>query len=142
MAKVSWREASLYERSIVTKIRLLKDAPEEGFAEQIQVTVAVALLVDSAAMGSGIAVQVLSMPLTGRIGDKGGSSKIRNRLSSIKKGISKIANHPQCAYSSRSVKRRLESPFFLPPATSCPEVLTHFQQAKADSSATVGKAKS
>ena len=66
MAKVSWREASLYERSIVTKIRLLKDAPEEGFAEQIQVTMAVALLVDSAAMNSGIAVRVLSMLLTDR----------------------------------------------------------------------------
>ena len=56
MEKVSWRGASLYERSIVTKVRLLNEAPEVGFAEQIQVTVAVALLVDSAAMNSGIAV--------------------------------------------------------------------------------------
>ena len=77
MAKVSWREASLYERSIVTKIRLLKDAPKEGFAEQIQVTMAVALLVDSAAMSSGIAVRVLSMLLTGRIGDKGAARKFK-----------------------------------------------------------------
>ena len=87
MAKVSWREASLYERSIVTKIRLLKDAPKEGFAQQIQVTVAVALLVDSAAMNSGIAVRVLSMLLTGRIGDKGACTKIQNRLTRIKKGV-------------------------------------------------------
>ena len=79
MAKVSWCSwsgASLYERSIVAKIRLLTGAPEEGSVGQIQVTVAVALLVDSAAMSSGIAVQVLSMLLTGRIGDKGCSSKI------------------------------------------------------------------
>jgi hypothetical protein len=109
MAKVSWSRASLYERPIVAKIRLLAGAPEESSAGQIHVTVAVALLVDSAAMSSGIADQVLIMLLTGRNGDKGGSSKIRNRLSSIKKGISKIANRPQFDYSSRSVKRRLES---------------------------------
>ena len=142
MAKMSRRKASLYERSIATKIRLLKDAPEEGFAEQIQVTMAVALLVDSAVMNSGIAVRVLGMLLTGRIGDKGVCTKIQNRLASIKKGVSKIVNSSQSKYTSRSVERRLESPFFLPPATSYPEVLTHFQQAKADSSATVGKAKS
>jgi hypothetical protein len=64
VAKESWRGASLYERSIVTKTRLLKDAPEKGFSEQIQVTVAVALMVDSAAMNSGIAVRVISMLLT------------------------------------------------------------------------------
>jgi hypothetical protein len=139
MATVSWSGASLFERSIVAKIRLLTDAPEEGFAEQIQVTVAVALLAHSAAMSSSIALQVLSMLLTGCIGDKGGSSKIRNRLATIKKGISRIANLWQCDYSSRSVKRRLESPFFLPSATSYPEVPTHFQQAKADSSTTLGK---
>ena len=53
MATVSWSGASLFERSIVAKIRLLTDAPEEGFAEQIQVTVAVALpdLMDQAPMG-------------------------------------------------------------------------------------------
>ena len=118
-----------------------KDALEEGFEGQIQVTMAVALLVDSAVMNSGIAVRLLGMLLTGRIGDKGACTKIQNRVTRIKKGVSKIVNRPQSDYTSRSVERRLESPFFLYPATSYPEVLTHLQQAKADSSATVGKAK-
>ena len=141
MVKESWRGASLYERSIVAKIQLLQGEPEDGFVEQIQVTVAAALLVNSAAINSGIAVKVLSMLLTGRIGDKEACTKIRNRLTNLKRGISKIVNRSQIDFSSGSVKRRLESPFFLPPATSYPEVLTHTQQAKADSPATVGKVK-
>ena len=80
MAKESLRGATLYERSIVTKTRLLKDVSEKGFAEQIQVTVAVALMVDSAAMNSGIAVRVLSLLLTGRVGDTQACTKIQNRL--------------------------------------------------------------
>ena len=100
------------------------------------------MLVDSAAINNGVVAGVLSMLLTGCIGDKGACTKIQNRLVRIKKGVSKIVNNSQSKYTSRSVERRLESPFFLPPATSYPEVLTQFQQAKADSSATVGKAKS
>ena len=140
LAKESWRGASLCEREIFKKTRLLKDAPEQGFAKQIQVTVAVALMVDLAAINNVVAVEVLSMLLTGRVGDKVVDKKVRNRLGCIKKGVSKFANKRQEVYSPRSVQQRLESAFFLPPATSYPEILTHAQQAKADSSATVGKA--
>ena len=132
--------ASLCEREIFNKTRLLKDTPEEGFATQIQVTVAVALLVDSAAISNGVAVGVLSMLLTGRIGDKGADGKVRNRLASMKRGLLKFTTKRQEKYSPGSVQQRLESAFFLPPATSYPEILTHIQQAKANASATAGKA--
>ena len=140
LAKESWRGASLCERGIFDKTRLLKDTPEKGFAAQIQVTVAVALLVDSAAINNSVAVGVLSMLLTGRVGDKVVDGKVRNRLASIKRGVSKFANRQQEAYSPGSVQQRLESAFFLPPATSYPEILTHVQHAKAGSSAPLGKA--
>jgi hypothetical protein len=49
LAKESWRGASLCEREISDKTRLLKDTPKAGFAMQIQVTAAVAKLIDWAA---------------------------------------------------------------------------------------------
>jgi hypothetical protein len=61
MAKESRGGASLYECTIAPKTRLLTGAPKEGFVEEIQVTFAVTLLVDSVAMDSGIAVGVLNM---------------------------------------------------------------------------------
>ena len=98
------------------------------------------MLVDSAAINNGVAVGVLSMLLTGRIGDKGADGKVRNRLASIKRGLLKFTTKRQEKYSPGSVQQRLESAFFLPPATSYPEILTHIQQAKANASAAVGKA--
>ena len=51
-------------------IMFLKVAPEQGFEKQIQVTVAGALMVNSAAINNVVAVEVLSMLLTGRVAIK------------------------------------------------------------------------
>jgi hypothetical protein len=59
--KENRKGASLYERTIVPKTRLLTGAPKECSVEEIQVAFAVTLLADSVAMGSGIAIGVLSM---------------------------------------------------------------------------------
>ena len=120
MANECWRAASLYERTIVTNTMLLKKSPEKGFATQIHVTVKVALLVDQAAVNSGVAVGVLSMLLTSHVGDKTSRTRVQNRLANIKKGVSKVANKPQRNYSPESLKQRLESTFWLPTGVSFP----------------------
>jgi hypothetical protein len=141
LLKVSWDRASLSERSFIEQTQLLSEAPMEGFVPQIDVTVAVALLIDRAAETKMIVSQVLHMLLTGRVGDKIACSKVKSRMAKTQKGLKKYSSQAQSRFSPPSVEQRLESAFYLPPATSYPEVLTHSQQAKADSSATVGKVK-
>jgi hypothetical protein len=50
----------------------------------------------------------------------------------IIKGAKKKAYFPKARYSPQSLARRLESPLFLPAASSYHEVLTVAQQAKAN----------
>jgi hypothetical protein len=129
-----WVGASLSERSIVEYTRVLCEAPDACFASQIHVTVAVAMLIDSAASTNNIAVRVLHLLLTGRVGDKISWTPVRLRLAKIKQGLVKYSIQPQAQYSPQSV-RRLDLAFYQPIATSFPEIKTHFQQAKADASA-------
>jgi hypothetical protein len=119
----------------------MTDAPKEGFASQIVVTVSIALLVDWAATSNLIAAKVLCMLLTGRVGDEGDWSQVRKRLGNIKKGVAKHALQPAGYFSPQSVKQRLESPFWMPLATSYPNIMTHDQQAKADAPVTSGQSK-
>jgi hypothetical protein len=87
--KQSWLEASLSERGIMENTRMLSKAPDQSFVSQIDVTVGVAILIDSAASTNGIAVQVLHLLLTGRVGDKISWGPVRSRLCNIKKGLVK-----------------------------------------------------
>jgi hypothetical protein len=130
--KASLRLASSFERNVCEKTRLLTGAPEEGFIGRKHVTLAVTLMIDWAAATNLIASQVLHMLLTGSVGDKDSWTKVRSRLSKIKKGLSGYSSKRESFYSSVSLDQRLGSPFWLPPATSYPDIKTHAQQAKAD----------
>jgi hypothetical protein len=136
--KQSWDRASPYERAICEKTQELKEPPEEGFADQTDVTVAVALLVDCAAASNAIAVRVLNMLLTGHVGDQSAWTQVRLRLVNIKKGIAKYTSRPMISFSPQSVEKRLKAAFYLPIATSYPDILTVFQQTKAYESASLG----
>lgn len=113
--KESWAGASSYERAICEKTLMLKEGPKESFSEQVNVTVALALLVEWAARSNIIAVQVLSLLLTGGFGDRGACTTIQNRLASIRKGVAKYLDKPKTMYSIPSVRKRLECAFWLPP---------------------------
>jgi hypothetical protein len=86
---MSWEAASLSERSFVEQTQLLSEAPVDGFVPQINVTVAITLLIDWAAATKTIASQVLYMLLTGHVGDKSSWAPVRNRSAKILKGLSK-----------------------------------------------------
>jgi hypothetical protein len=129
---------SPFVRSICEKTLALKDAPEEVFTCQTDVTVAVALLIDWAVASNLVASKVLSMLLTGHVGEQGAWSQVRTRLANIKKGLAKISGQYKAKFSQRSVEQRLVSSFWLPLATSYPDVRTHAQQAKIDAAASRG----
>jgi hypothetical protein len=100
--------------------------------------VAVALLVDCAVASNAIAVRVLNMLLTGHLGDPGAWTQVRLRLVNIKKGIAKYTSRPVISFSPQSVEKRLKAAFYLPIATSYPDMLTISQQTKADESSSLG----
>lgn len=137
----AWSETSPQERTICEKTLKLSSAPKEGFAAQIDVTVAIALLIDWAAQSNIIAAQVLHMLLTGCVGDKVAWAAVRLRLAGIKKGLAKISRQSKSLYSPLSVKQRLLSTFWLPNGTSYPDIRTHTQQIKVDASASHGAMK-
>jgi presenilin-like A22 family membrane protease len=60
------------------------------------------------------------------------------RLVSIKKGIAKYTTRPMISFSPQSVEERLKAAFYQPLASSYPDMLTVFQQSKADESALLG----
>ena len=111
---MSWDRASLSEQSFVEQTQLLSEAPVEGFVPQIDVTVAVALLIDRAAETKVIASQVLHMLLTGRVGDKSSWVPVRNRIAKILKGLSKYSAKSPVLFSPQSAQQRLGSAFYLP----------------------------
>ena len=141
MLKVSWDRASLSEQSFVEQTQLLSEAPVEGFVPQIDVTVAVALLIDRAAETKVIASQVLHMLLTGRVGDKSSWVPVRNRIAKILKGLSKYSAKSPVLFSPQSAQQRLGSAFYLPSAISYSDILTHHQQKQAEASGSRGSSK-
>ena len=99
------------------------------------VTVADALLVDSAAASTTVAVAVLQQRIAGTAGRQEDLGRVRRRLAHVLKGLKKVASNAEKQYSPESVAKRLASPFFLPPATAYPVFRTVLQQAKVDAAA-------
>ena len=79
---MSWDRASPSERCFFERTQLLSEAPVEGFVSQIDVAVAVAVLIDRAAETKMIASKVLHMLLIGHVGDKIACFKVKSRKGS------------------------------------------------------------
>ena len=122
-------------RELLLKTKQLTAAPEPGFASQMFVTVADALLIDSAATTNKVAVAVLQQRIAGTAGHQEDLARVRKRLAHVLKGLKKVVCNMEKLYSPESVAKRLASPFFLPPATAYPVLLTVVQQAKVDAAA-------
>ena len=131
----SWGSAPREMRELFLKTKQLTTAPEPGFAPQMFVTVADALLVDSAAASSTVAVAVLQQRIAGMAGRQGDLARVRSRLARVLNGLKKVVCSAEERYSPGSVAERLASPFFLPHATAYPVFLTVVQQAKVDAAA-------
>ena len=102
-----------------------------GYAKQMPVTVGDALLIEWAAPSNGVAVCVLNQLISGTPGTQASLQQVRLRLNKITNGLRKYLSKSDKSYSSRSVALRLGSPFYLPNATSYPEIFKVKQQAKA-----------
>ena len=131
----SWGSAPREMRELFLKTKQLTTAPEPGFAPQMFVTVADALLVDSAAASNTVAVAVLQQRIAGTAGHQEDLARVRKRLVRVLKGLKKVVCNAEKQYSPESVAKRLASPFFLPPATAYPVFRTVVQQAKVDAAA-------
>ena len=65
--------------------------PTRGFAPQMTVTVADAILLESAAPTNGVAVAVLQQFIAGTAGTQEDLDRVRKRLAKTKKGLQKVA---------------------------------------------------
>jgi len=119
-------------RELCTKTKALTAVPPLGFARQMPVTVAHALLVEWAAPTSKIFVRVLHQLVAGTLGEESDFGRIRRRLFKVHHGLKKVVSTSKKHYSQESLAQRLRSPFFLPNSTLYPAILSLIQQAKAD----------
>jgi len=117
---------------LCSKTNLLTTAPEPGFAPQMFVTVADALLINSAAASNKVAVAVLQQRIAGTAGRLEDLDRVRMRLMHMHKGLKSGSRYPEKRFSPESVAQRLAAPFFMPDATAYPELRTVAQQAKVD----------
>ena len=131
----SWGYAPREMRELYLKTKQLKTKPETRFTPQMNVTVADALLIDSAATTNKVAVAVLQQRIAGTAGHQGDLFRVRNRLARVLNGLKKVVCSAEERYSPESVAERLASPFFLPPATAYPVFRTVVQHAKVDAAA-------
>ena len=131
----SWELALPEVRELCMQTKTLKDSPPLGFARQMPVTVAHALLVEWAARSVFTAARVLQQLYAGTLGEKADFFRISNRLSKVQQGLKTVAYKSKKYFSQESVAQRLASPFFLPAGTSYPAVLSMAAQAKADAAA-------
>ena len=131
----SWGSAPREMRELFLKTKQLTTAPEPGFAPQMFVTVADALLIDSAAASTTVAVAVLQQRIAGTAGRQEDLARVRKRLAHVLKGLKKVVCSAEERYSPESVAERLAAPFFLPPATAYTVFRTVVQQAKVDAAA-------
>ena len=76
------------------KTELLMALPTRGFAPQMTVTVADAILLESAAPTNGVAVAVLQQCIAGTAGTQEDLDRVRKRLAIIKKNLQKVAGMP------------------------------------------------
>ena len=128
----SWDRATPDMLALCEKTKLLTALPTRGFAPQTTVTVADAILVESAAPTNGVAVAVLQQCIAGTAGTQEDLDRVRKRLALIKKGLQQVGRLPKKEFSLESVVARLASPFFLAPGTAYLPILTVAQQAKAN----------
>ena len=120
-----------YVHVICEKTKRQKHMPGEGFAQQISVTVGVALLVEWAARKKAVAACVLQQLISGTVGSKQDWEKVRNRLNTITNTIKKeIKQDGEAAFTSESVQARLSSPFHLSQGRRYPQLLKVARQAK------------
>ena len=131
----SWGSAPREMRELYLKTKKLTKAPEPGFAPQQLVTVADALLVDSAAASTTVAVAVLQQRIAGTAGHQEDLARVRLRLARVLNCLKKVVCSAEERYSPESVAERLASSFFLPPATAYTVIRTVVQQAKVDAAA-------
>jgi hypothetical protein len=119
-------------QELCEKTKQLKTVPAPGFALQVHVSVADALLFEWAASSNSVAVGVLHQRTAGTPGTKVHFDRVRKRMVFFLKGMNKVVGYPQKQHSSESLAPRLASPFFLLPGASCPAVITAAQQATSD----------
>ena len=91
----SWKSASLEVRELFLKTKQLTENPELGFTSQMFVTVADALLVDSAAVSNKVAVAVLQQRIAGTASRLEDLHRVRKRLARVFKGLKAVANNPK-----------------------------------------------
>ena len=139
MIRQSWKLTTPYVHGICEKTKQLKIRPMAGFAKQMPVTVGDALLIEWAAPSNIVAVCVLRQLIFGTPGTQANLGQVRERLKNIMRGLGKYRSNTETKYSPGSVALRLGSPFYLPNATSYPEIFTVKQQAKADAANTKTK---
>ena len=108
--------------------------PDEGFAQQIDVTVGVALVIEWAARkkAKNTAVRVLQQLISGEVGSAKDWEKTRARMNKVTPNIRKeIGKKSESWFSAESVQARLSSPFRLSQGVHYPRILTLKQQAKS-----------
>ena len=126
----SWDRATPGMLALYEKTKLLTALPTRGFAPHTTVTVADAILLESAALTNGVAVAVLQQCIAGTAGTQEDLNRVRNRLAKIKRGLHKESRLSKKEFSPESVAERLASPFFLAPGTVYLPILTVAEQAK------------
>ena len=87
----SWGYAPREMRELYLKTKQLKTKPETRFTPQMNVTVADALLIDSAAASNTVAVAVLQQRIAGMAGHQEDLARVRKRLAHVLKGLKKVA---------------------------------------------------
>ena len=117
---------------LCSKTNLLTTAQEPKFAPQMFVTVADALLINSAAASTTVAMAVLQQRIAGTAGRLEDLHRVRMRLMHMHKGLKSASRSLEKRFSPESVAQRLAAPFFMPDATAYPELRTVAQQAKVD----------
>ena len=108
--------------------------PDEGFAQQIDVTVGVALVIEWAARkkAKNTAVRVLQQLISGEVGSAKDWEKTRARMNKVTPNIRKeIGKKSESWFSAESVQARLSSPFRLSQGVHYPRILTLKQQEKS-----------
>ena len=112
-------------------MKTLKYFPDEGFAQQIDVTVGVALIIEWAARkkAKNTAVRVLQQLISGEVGSAKDWEKTRARMNKVTPNIRKeIGEKSENWFSAESVQARLSSPFQFTQGVHYPRLLTAKQQ--------------
>lgn len=123
-----------YVQIICGNMEGLDSSPNEGFAQQIDVTVGVALVIEWAARkkAKNTAVRVLQQLISGEVGSAEDLDKTRKRLNKITALLKKeIKTNAEYKFTPESIQARLSSRFRLPQGVHYPRLLTAKQQAKS-----------